>query len=65
MIGELTEREREILRELAHGANNREISEKLFITEGRVKNQVSNSLDKLGLRGCTQAAIYAREHGLA
>lgn len=64
MIDELTEREREILRELAQGANNREISEKLFITEGTVKNHVSNILNKLGLRDRTQAAIYAREHQL-
>jgi DNA-binding NarL/FixJ family response regulator len=64
MIDELTEREREIVRELARGASNREISEKLFITEGTVKNHVSNILNKLGLRDRTQAAIYAREHGL-
>jgi DNA-binding NarL/FixJ family response regulator len=63
--GELTEREREILRYLARGANNREISEALFITEGTVKNHVSNVLSKLGLRDRTQAAIYAREHGIA
>jgi DNA-binding NarL/FixJ family response regulator len=61
---ELTEREREILGHLARGANNREISEALFITEGTVKNHVSNVLSKLGLRDRTQAAIYAREHGL-
>jgi DNA-binding NarL/FixJ family response regulator len=61
---ELTEREHEILRYLARGANNREISEALFITEGTVKNHVSNVLNKLGLRDRTQAAIYAREHGL-
>jgi len=64
MIGELTEREHEILHELARGANNREISERLFITEGTVKNHVSNILSKLGLRDRTQAAIYAREHGI-
>jgi DNA-binding NarL/FixJ family response regulator len=64
-VDELTEREGEILRELARGASNREISEALFITEGTVKNHVSNILSKLGLRDRTQAAIYAREHGLA
>jgi DNA-binding NarL/FixJ family response regulator len=63
--GELTEREREIVRYLARGASNREISEALFITEGTVKNHVSNILSKLGLRDRTQAAIYAREHGIA
>ncbi len=60
----LTERETEVLIQLGHGASNREISETLFITEGTVKNHVSNILNKLGLRDRTQAAIYAREHGL-
>ena len=65
MLDEVTDREREILQQLAHGASNREISERLFITEGTVKNHVSNILNKLGLRDRTQAAIYAREHGLS
>jgi DNA-binding NarL/FixJ family response regulator len=64
-VEELTEREREILRQVARGASNREIGEALFITEGTVKNHVSNILSKLGLRDRTQAALYAREHGLA
>ena len=50
---------------LGRGASNREISEQLFITEGTVKNHVSNILSKLALRDRTQAAIYARDHGLA
>ncbi len=62
---ELTEREREILAYLAQGASNREIGEALFITEGTVKNHVSNILSKLGLRDRTLAALWAREHGLA
>lgn len=62
---ELTEREREILKLLAQGASNREISEMLFITEGTVKNHVSNILSKLGLRDRTQAALFAHQHGLA
>lgn len=61
----LTEREREILTYLAQGASNREIGEALFITEGTVKNHVSNILSKLCLRDRTQAALWAREHGLA
>jgi DNA-binding NarL/FixJ family response regulator len=61
---ELTEREREILAQIARGANNREISEALFITEGTVKNHVSSILSKLGLRDRTQAALWARERGL-
>jgi DNA-binding NarL/FixJ family response regulator len=62
--GDLTEREREILRLVARGASNREVGETLFITEGTVKNHVSNILSKLGLRDRTQAAVYAHEHGL-
>jgi DNA-binding NarL/FixJ family response regulator len=61
---DLTEREREILRLVARGASNREVGETLFITEGTVKNHVSNILSKLGLRDRTQAAVYAHEHGL-
>ena len=61
---ELTDREREILGHIARGASNREIGEALFITEGTVKNHVSNILSKLMLRDRTQAALWAREHGL-
>jgi DNA-binding NarL/FixJ family response regulator len=61
---ELTDREREILGFLARGASNREIGESLFITEDTVKNHVSNILSKLNLRDRTQAALWAREHGL-
>ncbi len=62
---ELTDREREVLRLVAHGASNREIGETLFITEGTVKNHVSSILSKLNLRDRTQAAIYAQGHDLA
>jgi len=61
-IESLTEREREILTLVAKGASNRQIGELLFITEGTVKNRMSNILSKLGLRDRTQAALYAREH---
>ena len=64
-VDDLTERERDILRLLARGQSNREISEDLFITEGTVKNHVSSILSKLALRDRTQAALWAREHGLA
>lgn len=60
----LTEREREILALVAKGASNRQIGESLYITEGTVKNHMSNILSKLGLRDRTQAALYAREMGL-
>jgi DNA-binding NarL/FixJ family response regulator len=61
---ELTERELEILRLIARGATNREIASHLVITEGTVKNHISNIFNRLGLRDRTQAAIYARENGL-
>jgi len=60
----LTERESEVLRLIAQGATNREIAEQLVISEGTVKNHISNILGRLGLRDRTQAAIYARDHGL-
>ena len=52
----LSDREREVLVLLAQGASNRDIAEKLVITEGTVKNHVSNILDKLQAENRTQAA---------
>ncbi|GHO45767.1 response regulator [Ktedonospora formicarum] len=63
-LSRLTEREREILALLAHGASNREISETLYIAGGTVKNHLSNILSKLGVRDRTLAALKARELGL-
>ena len=60
----LTDREIEVLRLIAQGAINREIAEQLVISEGTVKNHISNILSRLGLRDRTQAAIYAREQAL-
>jgi DNA-binding NarL/FixJ family response regulator len=59
----LSEREFEVLKLVASGASNREIAKKLYITEGTVKNHISNVLRKLGFRDRTQAALYAQEHG--
>jgi DNA-binding NarL/FixJ family response regulator len=63
-IAELTEREREVLRLVSTGATNREIADALFIGEATVKSHISNILGRLGLRDRTQAAMYARDHGL-
>lgn len=63
-LPDLSEREVEVLRRIAQGATNREIAEHLVISEGTVKNHISHILGRLGLRDRTQAAIYAREHGL-
>ena len=61
---DLTERELEVLRLIGTGASNREIADKLVVSEGTVKNHVSSILSRLGLRDRTQAAVYAHEHGL-
>ena len=61
---DLTERELDVLRLIATGATNREIAEELFISEGTVKNHVSNILSRLRLRDRLQAALYAHEHHL-
>ncbi|HCF25683.1 MAG TPA: DNA-binding response regulator [Cyanobacteria bacterium UBA11049] len=58
-LQELTPREMEVLRLIATGANNKEIAQKLFISEGTVKNHVTNILARLNLRDRTQAAIFA------
>jgi two-component system, NarL family, response regulator DegU len=60
----LSEREREVLVLLAQGASNKDMAEKLFITEGTVKNHVSNILAKLQAENRTQAADIARRQGL-
>jgi NarL family two-component system response regulator LiaR len=64
-FGALTDREVEVLRLVAGGFNNREIAEKLVISDKTVKTHVSNILGKLHLEDRTQAAIYALRHGLA
>lgn len=55
---DITNREEEILRLVAEGKNNREISAELYISEGTVKNHISSLLDKLGLRDRTQLVVY-------
>ncbi len=55
---DLSNREHEILLLVAEGLNNREIAEKLYLSEGTVRNYISNMLDKLELRDRTQLAIY-------
>ena len=65
LIEPLSDREREILSLISAGASNREIANTLFLAEGTVKNHVTNILGKLGVRDRTQAALKAKEMGLA
>ena len=60
----LTQRERDLLRLLGAGATNREIAERLGLTDGTVKNYVSTLLGKTGLRDRTQLAVWAIRQGL-
>jgi NarL family two-component system response regulator LiaR len=63
LAAQLTERELEVLRLIARGMNNREIAEKMVISEKTVKTHVSNILGKLDLEDRTQAAIWALKNG--
>ena len=60
----LTERELEVLKELAQGASNARIAEKLFISEKTVKTHISNILGKLQLNDRTKAVAFAWRQGL-
>ena len=55
----LTPKEKEVLRLVAQGANNKEIAASLFLSEGTVRNHISNILGRLNVRDRTQAAIVA------
>ncbi len=61
----LSHREEEVLIWLAEGFSNKEIAVKLDLAEGTVKNHVSNILGKMGVQDRTQAALRARDLGLA
>lgn len=61
---DISEKEKEVLRLMASGYSNREISSAMFKSEGTVKNQVSAILAKLGARDRTRAVLKAIEMGL-
>jgi two-component system, NarL family, response regulator LiaR len=61
----LTQREVEVLRLIAQGYENKDMAEKLVISEATVRTHVSNILGKLHLASRTQAALYALREGIA
>ncbi|CAM5372937.1 Response regulator transcription factor OS=Streptomyces microflavus OX=1919 GN=G3I39_07435 PE=4 SV=1 [Streptomyces microflavus] len=63
-IGDLTERETEVLSLIAAGLSNAEIAGQLTLAEQTVKTHVGRILVKLGVRDRTQAAVFAYESGL-
>jgi NarL family two-component system response regulator LiaR len=64
LFNELTDREMEVLRQIAAGKNNHEIAETLVISEKTVKTHITNILTKLHLSDRTQAAVLAWQEGI-
>ncbi len=62
---DLTDKEISIIREIANGLSNKEIGEALFLSEGTIKNNISNILSKLALRDRTQLTIFAFKNNIA
>jgi len=64
LVDPLSEREHEVLRCIIQGMKNSEIAEALFLSAETIKSHVSTTIQKLGVRDRTQAAVYALTHGL-
>ena len=63
-LDELTDREREVLIEIAHGLSNQEIADKLFISLPTVKTHVAHILAKINARDRVQAVVFAYDNHL-
>lgn len=61
-LDELSKREIEVLKRVGEGKNNQEIAQKLFLSEGTVKNHVTQILSKLGMRDRVAAALWAQRN---
>lgn len=64
-VSDLSERERDVVRLIALGLSNKEISAKLTLSEKTIKNHISRIFSKLNVTARTQAAIHAIKHGIA
>jgi DNA-binding NarL/FixJ family response regulator len=64
VFAELTRREMEVLELLGQGLRNKDIAQRLFLSEKTVKNHISSILFKLHVNDRTEAAVLATRHGL-